>query len=350
MKKNKVKSLEWMDYPEFKSYTKGSLKLNHGPAFGWLEITTACNIKCTHCYARQKEFKERYSGYLNKFMDMKTFDLWSKKILPHLHSVSLEGTVGESFLHPEIDFIISEVIRGETIPCIVTNGTIFKENTVKKIFNAGGRIVVSLDGITSESFNKIRKGADFKEVWGNIVRLDRLKEGTPGQLYINTVFQKDNWFELEELIKTCLLLKMDRLIINEIFISDIYDTAIKSLSIPEEGMNYILKCQELFKNNQRVYFNIFSRFKSHGKTYSCCSPWMHIWTGIYGQCRICCVGDEVYWNRISERFISDEFRITSFMNKKEFVIIRKNMLKGIYTEFCKNCHMIWGVNSPILNG
>jgi len=347
--KNKINSLEWMDYPEFNSYTRGLLKVPHGPAFGWLEVTTGCNLRCIHCYARQKDFIDTYAGYLNKFMDMKIFEIWARKILPHLHSVSLEGTVGESFLHPEIDFIISEVIKSGTKPCIVTNGTIFKEKTMADILRAGGRIVVSLDGITGKTYNKIR-GADFKEVWVNLLKLNSIKGERGGQLFINTVCQKDNWFEMEELIKKCLLLDIDRIIINEIFFTPLYSPEIAELAVPEEGNLYIAKLKHLFRENERVYFNFFSEFKEPKNRYTCCSPWIHIWTGISGECRICCVGDEVFWKNMKDKNVSEEFDACTFMNRKEFVIIRKNMLKGAYTNFCKNCHMIWGINSPILNG
>jgi hypothetical protein len=282
-------------------------------------------------------------------MKIEIFELWCKKILPHLHAVSLEGTAGETFLHPEIDYIITKIIEGDTCPNLVTNGHIFKEKTAEKIFKSEGVIGVSLDGIKPETYNKIRNGGDFNQVWENILKFESLKSNTKGAMFINTVYQKDNWFEMEELIDKCLALDIDTIIINEHRPTHYsYPDKIK-LEVPGEGIIYLKKCIKKYSNNKRVHFNFYQYYEKVNNLNTCCSPWIHIWTGVKGECRICCIGDKDFWEKIPYRYITEEFDPVLFMNQKEFLEIRENMLKGIFPKFCQNCHLFWGINSSYLN-
>lgn len=347
--KKKIKSLDWSLYPEFENYKKRISYPVPIPTYGWLEVSTFCNIQCKHCFMSQKGFIENYQENPNCFMEMSVFEIWCKKILPHIHGVSLEGSAGEPFLHPEIERIISRIISSKTLPCMVTNGTILKEKTIKKIFKAGGRIIVSLDGINEDTYNKIRKGGNFTSLWNNILKMLSMKEKTKGELFINTVYQRDNCLEIESLIEKCLLIGVDKILIHEHMPVHFSYPEMIDLFLPPEGVDHIKNCFKKYWNHGKVFFNFFTYHMTRYQLNSCCSPWIHIWTGVKGNARICCIGDEKFWGNISENILSENFDLLSFINKKELVNMRKNILEGKFPEICRTCHLIWGINNPYLN-
>jgi len=86
---------------------------------------------------------------------------------------------GESLLHPKIIEMIRYIkeVKPATQCRIATNGTLLDENMSKKIILSGlDFISFSFDGPDKETYEKIRRGANYEKVLQNIINFLRLKQ------------------------------------------------------------------------------------------------------------------------------------------------------------------------------
>lgn len=159
-----------------------------------VEITTRCHLRCTiceHTYWTSEEYKKQ---------DL-SFELF-KYILdqfPKLKYINLTGE-GSSFLNK--DFVkMLELVRERNIyATVVESFTNIKENELEALVkNTIGKVVLSLDGATKETYDKIRVGADFDKVVENVKKFRALREKYNSPLpefVFRFIFFKDNYQEL----------------------------------------------------------------------------------------------------------------------------------------------------------
>ncbi len=158
--------------------------------------TQACNLNCNMCVVDRvktpedfQESKNAYFQILEKIKNLK---------LQHLQLSSS----GEPFLHKRmlIDWICS--IQENTIENIgfVTNATLLNKEDIAKMCNStkskniGLTSIVSCDGITSETYKKIRNIDAFNRVVDNILEFKKYNK-----LYcVNFVITPDNIHELKD--------------------------------------------------------------------------------------------------------------------------------------------------------
>jgi radical SAM protein with 4Fe4S-binding SPASM domain len=139
----------------------------------WLNIEffSGCNLRCTWCSLDHT--KEHYEISLNTIK--RVFDelIVSKKF--KLDRIDLHNA-GEIFLHKNINEILeyigsikSKIPNHPTIS-ILTNATIFKEDTINTIFQTKciDEMRFSFDGGNKESFESIRINAKYDKVYNNI--------------------------------------------------------------------------------------------------------------------------------------------------------------------------------------
>jgi len=82
----------------------------------------------------------------------------------------------------------------------VTNGTLLDEHKAREVLELGlDQILFSFDGATKETYETIRRGADFDTTRGNILRFvqERNRRGLrKPTVYVCMVLQKDNYEEV----------------------------------------------------------------------------------------------------------------------------------------------------------
>lgn len=158
-------------------------------------ITSKCNLRCIHCY--QDNFSSE--GEL-EWPDLKyicdnlleTMEKWNTRL-----TIALTG--GEPFLKSELWDIIDYLSNSRYLSniSIITNGTVI-DKYVQKILDypALKDIYVSLDGITEESNNSIRKKGMFDKVIENI----KLLKSYDFSVFIMYTLLKRNIKEAEGLL------------------------------------------------------------------------------------------------------------------------------------------------------
>ena len=160
-----------------------------------IEVTNKCNLRCPMCPLCDKARPEG-------FMDFSKF----KSIVDQcggeyaLEKMALMG-LGEPMLHPEL-VEMSRYAKMKKIAHVFTssNATLLDKRMSKDIVSRSGfdLIAFSVDGATKETYNSIRKGAEFDETTANINEFisirSRSKKNKP-RIVLQFLVMKENHTE-----------------------------------------------------------------------------------------------------------------------------------------------------------
>lgn len=164
-----------------------------------LEITSACNLRCTMCLVS-------YRPPVNKLAGAMTPDLYGRIIteVPTLRTLTLQG-LGEPLLSP---YLLDQVRVAKAYGIRVgfnSNATLLTRRRADELVAAGlDWLHVSLDGARAGTFEAIRDGADFAKVVANLAGLVAAKRAAGGDKpWIRVVFvaMRRNVAELPELVE-----------------------------------------------------------------------------------------------------------------------------------------------------
>ena len=97
------------------------------------------------------------------------------EIGPHLFTINLCNW-GEPFLNPDLPQMIEYAKQFNVVVGLSTNLNYLPDAAAEKAINAGIDIVViSIDGLTQETYSKYRQGGDIQKVFSNIEKLNYYK-------------------------------------------------------------------------------------------------------------------------------------------------------------------------------
>jgi len=136
----------------------------------YVEPTSACNLNCRTCV---RHSWDEPTG----FMDMRDF----RRMIGDLRAVSSLETmafwgIGEPLLHPDIVEMVSLAKALGVKTELVTNALLLDGRIAEGLTAAGlDRIVVSVDGVSSKSYECIRTGGNLGAVMENVGYLNRLR-------------------------------------------------------------------------------------------------------------------------------------------------------------------------------
>lgn len=126
------------------------------PVFAWLGSTTRCNLNCRVCNPHL--FGTDFSD-----MSRAVFERVRRELLPGLREACL-STFGEPFVAPVTYAMIDALLATDTRVWIITNGTIIQREYLERLVRSPSRIIVSVDGITPQVYEYIRRGGRFERV------------------------------------------------------------------------------------------------------------------------------------------------------------------------------------------
>ncbi len=182
-------------------YVSYELELETAPTFPdrvYIESTNVCNLDCIMC-PTGLHIDTRPKGYID-------WDLYTAivdEIAPFAEAVVLHSW-GEPLLHKRIiDMIRYAKERGLWVETS-TNAMLLDEKRSREIIDAGlDRIFLSMDGLTKETYEKVRVGGTFERVLGNIERFLELKDelGSPIEADIQIVRLSETDSEVEEFVR-----------------------------------------------------------------------------------------------------------------------------------------------------
>jgi len=140
------------------------------------ELANVCNLRCVMCFQTDKALPVLKTTSV-ALMKMDTF----KKIVDECARYRIPALKlswrGESMLNKHFTEMIRYAkARGILEVTSLTNGTLMDERMCREIIDAKlDQLVISIDGFTKETYEKIRIGADYDAVLSNLKNLIAIK-------------------------------------------------------------------------------------------------------------------------------------------------------------------------------
>ncbi len=182
---DKTKNADEHFGPEFADYRKkwNEVATKHivlpFPLHLDIESVSACNLKCIMCPWHGEQFKDLNLkggglGYMKWDLFVKIMDEAAKFKVPSIKF----NYRGEPLLHPKL----AEMVRYAKSKGVLevqfnSNGLTLDEKKARDLIDAGlDRIIISFDGATKETYEKVRVLSNFERVVGNIKRLVEIRD------------------------------------------------------------------------------------------------------------------------------------------------------------------------------
>lgn len=165
-------------------------------------LDDSCNLSCPSC----RRGKIMQGGEKAR----KNLEVTRKTIIPLLKDIERLNIcpAGELLASKSCREILA-YINDETCPNltldIISNGTLFNEtqwNLFSGIHKKVNSVRISLDSCTKETFEKLRRGANFEQTWENLRFLANLfRNGVFKGFYFSFTYQVDNFREMPRFVE-----------------------------------------------------------------------------------------------------------------------------------------------------
>ena len=174
-----------------------------------IEPTTACNLGCPECPSGLKKFT-RDTGNIKAEFNKKMIDQLHKKLM----YVNFYFQ-GEPFIHPHFLDMVSYASSKKLYTSTSTNAHFLNDELAKKTVQSGlDRLIISIDGITQETYSSYRVNGQLGKVLEgtrNIMKWKKeLNSKTPYVIYQMLVV-KPNEHEIEEAKKLAKEMGVDEI-------------------------------------------------------------------------------------------------------------------------------------------
>lgn len=305
------------------------------PSTIMLELTNLCNLSCTTCPREYDYGKNMDKGSMTVHQAKKIID----ELYPYLDSIGLTG-MGETFLYQEIEDIV-EYIKSKNKGIIIsvsTNAMLpnFIE-IVSNLINKIDTIQISIDGL-NETYESIRKKADFQTLDQNLRRLSELCSGTETTLMLNMVVTKENFSHMPLLVDYAEEVKisyLDFTLLNLASLTRI-DRSYYNFYKSSEFLSVLNDLENKIKTHKTV--TVTNRnFKTDNGFKKCPFPWSHFYISWDGYIPPCCAKPFPKELNFGNVFNNSVIKILNNNNYRNF---RKLWFANKTPDFCINCHFI----------
>ncbi len=158
------------------------------PVFISIEPTTSCNLRCPQCPSGLREFTRPTGMLQDKLFESIIFQ--TKK---YLHSLTFYFQ-GEPYLNPDFLKMVSFASKNNIYTITSTNAHYLNEENARQTILSGlDKLIISVDGITQEVYEKYRKGGQITKVFEGTREILKqkkiLKSKTPHVVWQFVVFK-----------------------------------------------------------------------------------------------------------------------------------------------------------------
>lgn len=206
-----------------------------------LDITTHCNLRCTMCYHSLDEFVGKKPLHLAP----DDFAAVADRILPHAHSLSL--SLGNEPLTSPHFIPILRIAARYGVPHInfFTHGLLLREAIIDAIVECGvAQVVVSVDGATARTYERIRRGGKFDRLVRNVRMLIERRTAagkTLPRIRFDMVMMRSNVHEMPDLVRLAKQLGVDEVNFTHMVSYEGLDMQHESLVHDKAGSNSWLR-------------------------------------------------------------------------------------------------------------
>ncbi len=314
-----------------------------------LEINDTCNLNCVMC-ARQSDAFPKDRGEL-PLEAIQHIAPWFQ----YATYVGLAGN-GEPFLHRKFFPILRTITATGAVPSVITNGTLLTARAAEQLVEIGASIIiVSVDGGTKQTFEAIRRGADFHAVRDNLMTLKRIKQERGSTFpIVNFIvcLMRENISELEAIIDlahecgACVVIIQNLLPYNpRAEASIVTDRAELARAIEQartRAARYGIRIDHL-----PLGFDLDSRIENRQITSAsdiktprnarqlfCPNIWQQFHVEVTGQVRFCCFWTKGATDSITRSTVDD------IWNNRGFQELRRSLHHGEIPDDCTHCHVL----------
>jgi len=173
------------------------------PAFFEIQTSNRCNLACIMCKPQNSnqitsELYKNVNTFNNeKFLNELNF------FIPHLKLTHFCG--GEPFIEEKYFEMWQKLIKGNSKIRIdiTSNITILNDKTKKLLEKGNFNINVSIDSFKKDTFEKIRRNADFDKVMTNFKYIQDYHKKRGKSVNLNICPITENWEEIPAIIDFC---------------------------------------------------------------------------------------------------------------------------------------------------
>lgn len=314
---------------------QGKTILSSYPRRLTVTLSNRCNLFCIMCLTR----------YVKWEIPRRTIEeLYT--LFPYLEKVMWQG--GEVFA---LDFFEEILTAGFQYPhlrqSIVTNGQLITEDMAEKLVKNNVELTISIDGVSKEVYEHIRKGANFEILIRNLKLISELKKKHKSNivLNLNVAVMKSNYHQLEGFIDFAKEYGFEFICLMPIHIhlktpEDIFTNQdIEALSyitkispkIEEKVKKYGIRLENrLPRLNEAAADKISDEPKDDIRQLLCHIPWQQLLIDYDGSVRPDCLC------RIdkSAGSLLDNLSLGDIWNNKVMAEYRKRIFNHDYRDFC----------------
>jgi MoaA/NifB/PqqE/SkfB family radical SAM enzyme len=167
------------------------------------ELSNACNLQCLQCSGELsssiRAHREHRAPLPRVYDDRFFADLAA--FVPHLRAATFAG--GEPFLASENTRVweLIEAANPQLPITVCTNGTIFGARVERLVRTLRVDVIVSIDGATADTYERVRVGSDFATVMANLDRFAALTAEQGTGLAVNFCLMTHNHHELGAMLR-----------------------------------------------------------------------------------------------------------------------------------------------------
>lgn len=199
-------------------FTQQSQSIRRGLILNF-DLNDGCNINCIMC------------GKKNSFATQNSMpiEMFTSRVVTIFSSVDdfQCGCNFEPLMYPYFEdavHSISQHLKQSVRGSLICNGTLLTESKRRTLLQSGifKKVRISFDGATKETFESIRRGANFDHVVANIAALVAEKNRTSSDIIIefNCTVMKQNISELPQLIRLAADLGINSVSTHKLFPDD----------------------------------------------------------------------------------------------------------------------------------
>jgi len=254
--------------------SKWTKRANHrGMPFSLsIEPTTACNLGCPECPSGLKQFT-RPTGKLDLGLHKKMIEQVRQSVFYINYYFQ-----GEPFIHPQFLDLIEEAKKNKIYTATSTNAHFITKEMAGKIIDSGlDRLIISIDGLTQETYENYRVNGELnKVIQGTEFLLNAKKEkksNTP-HLIFQFLAVKPNEHEIDDVFKLGAKMEIDEVRIKS---AQLYDYKNGNPLMPENEKysRYKLKKDGTYKLKYETGDHCWRMWSSSvftwdGKVVPCC--------------------------------------------------------------------------------
>ena len=283
-----------------------------------IEPTTSCNLRCTECPTGMQSLS-RPKGNMNLEVFREILD----KLSPDLFYLTLYFQ-GEPMLNPHFSEMVQLARSRRIFVATSTNGHFLNDENVVKIIKSGlSHLIISLDGLDQQTYEKYRVKGDLQTVVEGVNRIvaakKALKSGTP-IIELQFLVMRHNEHQMHQMRAFAKQSGVDKLAFKT---AQVYNFNAEHTIIPT------LKSKSRYQQNSDGKYVMAKKIRNR-----CHRIWSSLVITWDGKVVPCCYdknADHQTGNLL------DEPLVATWKNQK-YAAFRKQVLKNrSVNEICRNC-------------